>query len=214
MNIFILFLGTGFKYICNKLKQSGVKTKGIIHDGDSKAYDIAKTYWRNIANYYDKGHFAKNIRKSVEKSATKFPSLKDLGGKVLKAFKLSLRNCDEDPEKFKELMMQQYKHFCNMDHSHCSHVRNYKPQKGWITNKETQVELKKKFTAAIEASDHIVHNLSSNLCESFAHEKLSFVNKKLNQRLVFKLGTYLTVISYTLGNLKNYDSKLYIIIWD
>ena len=181
--------GEGIRRICRRLLKACIRVGTVLHDGDGVTIGIVKEFFPDAEEINDGGHAGKNFRKAVIKLAKKFTGVKKMGEVCLKAFRYAMTQCDSNPKKFNQLMWQQYKHFCDLNHEHCTHAIDYKPKSwNWVVDLESREALKKEFQKVVERSEFYCKNLSSNICESFANSRTKYTDKRLHQRLQFQLG--------------------------
>ena len=181
--------GKGIRKAIKKLLDAGITVGAVLHDGDGVTLGIVREFFPEAEEMNDGGHASKNFRKAVIKLAKKFTGLKKMGEVCMKAFKHAMINCERDPNNFKKLMKQQYKHFCNLCHKHCTHSADYKPKSWkWVVEADARTALYLEFENVMEKSENYCKNLSSNICESFANSRTKYTDKRLNQRVQFQLG--------------------------
>jgi hypothetical protein len=93
-------------------------------------------------------------------------------------------------------LWEQFDHYCNVDHSHCTHAPDYKPKSWkWVIAVSDVAALKKEFDAIVAQSEAYCKNYSSNICEAFANSRTKWTDKRKNMRVGFSLGTYCAALS-------------------
>ena len=161
--------------------QEGIILDGIVHaDHDGQTMKIVAKYFPLAIEMNDPAaHRVKLFKKKIISLGTLHKQLKGIGNKCRSRMLMyAIRHCDgQQLANFKQLMMNQFNHITNRDHSCCTHDVDYTPRNGFITDEAARGLLWVEFENIINIGERYVNNYGTNTVEAFNHEITKFCPK-------------------------------------
>ena len=184
--------------------EEDIPIKGVIHDHDGKTMKIIERYYPDAIEMNDPAHIVKLFKKKIIHLGKSETQLRGLGDKWCGSMLMyAIRNCDGQKYLFKQLIIRQYEHICNISHQHCSHDKDYKqPRRAFVTSKSARDLLWAELSKLIDDSEKYMNNYGTNTVEAFNHEITKFCSKQYNFHVTYTLRANLAALARVLPRYK------------
>lgn len=196
--------GFGIEKAMQLFHEENIPIDVIVHDHDGETMKIVRQYYPDALEMNDVGHRGKLFKKAIIQLQRTYPELRGLGDRCLKALMFSIHNCHGSTVTFSGLMKQQFDHFCNISHSHCTHHSSYTPRNwSYITSENARQTLWNEFQKVIDIADRYIQNMNTNAAaEAFNSQITKFAPKRLNFHAFYRMRANLAALSRVLPNYK------------
>ena len=175
--------------------EDGINIHGVVHDHDGETMKIIQKYYPAAIEMNDPAHRVKLFKKIISLGSL-HKQLKRIGNKCSRMLMYAIRHCDgQQLANFKQLMMNQFNHITNRDHSCCTHDVDYIPRNGFITDERARGLLWLEFEKIISIGEKYVENYGTNTAEAFNHEITKFCPKSINFHSTYVLRANLAALA-------------------